>query len=178
MAKIVIHGAGAIGCFVGGAWAASGLDITLIGRPYVSETIHQHGMTLTDYDGFSANLSIDQIKCSTDPDPLESADIIGLSVKSVATETAAAEIRKHAKAGSIVLSLQNGISNVDTLRQLLPDQTVLAGMVPFNVVAMENGRWHKGTLGLLMADRHPALEGQLNNCSQHQRRACRPGVTR
>lgn len=158
MAKIVIHGAGAIGCFVGGVWAASGLDVTLIGRSYVSETVHQHGMTLTDYDSYSANLSIDQIQFSIDPKTLENADIIGLSVKSVATESAAAEIKKYAKAGCIVLSLQNGISNVDKLRQLLPDQTVLAGMVPFNVVAMENGRWHKGTLGVLMADRHPALE--------------------
>ena len=158
MVKIAIHGAGAIGCFVGGVWAAAGLDITLIGRDYVADTVRAHGMTLTDYDGFSANLSIDQLEFATDPAALEAADIIGLSVKSVATEAAAKEIRKHAKAGAIVLSLQNGISNVDKLRHLLPDQTVLAGMVPFNVVAMEKGRWHKGTLGVLMADRHPALQ--------------------
>ncbi len=155
--KIVIHGAGAIGCFVGGAWAAAGLDVTLVGRDYVAETVKKHGMTLTDYQGFSANLPIDQVRFSTDAKALQEADIIGLSVKSVATESAGREIKQHARPGAIVVSPQNGISNVSKLRELLPDQTVLAGMVPFNVVAMEQGRWHKGTLGILMADHHPAL---------------------
>ncbi len=158
MTKIAIHGAGSIGCFVGGVWAAAGLDITLIGRDYVQETVSKHGMTLTDYDGFSASVPATNIAFSTTPSVLAEADIIGLAVKSTGTEGAAGEIKAHAKPGTIVVSLQNGISNVEKLRSLLPEQTVLAGMVPFNVVGMEGGRWHKGTLGVLMADRHPALE--------------------
>ncbi len=158
MVKIAIHGAGSIGCFVGGVWAAAGLDVTLIGRDYVGDTIGENGMTLTDYAGFSAHIDPHGIAFSTDPAALENTEIIGLAVKSTGTENAAAEIRTHAKKGAIVVSLQNGISNVETLRALLPDQTVLAGMVPFNVVAMEGGRWHKGTLGVLMADRHSALQ--------------------
>lgn len=158
MTRIAIHGAGSIGCFVGGVWAAAGLDVTLIGRNYVQETIAAHGMTLTDYDGFSAKVAASDISFSISPTALNGADIIGLAVKSTGTEGAAAEIKAHAKPGAIVVSLQNGISNVEKLRTLLPDQTVLAGMVPFNVVGMDGGRWHKGTLGVLMADRHPALE--------------------
>lgn len=158
MVKIAIHGAGSIGCFVGGVWAAAELDVTLVGRDYVKDVIDEHGMTLTDYDGFSAHINADKIRFATTPDALADADIIGLAVKSTGTERAAAEIKDNAKKGAVVVSLQNGISNVETLRGLLPDQTVLAGMVPFNVVAMDEGRWHKGTLGVLMADRHPALE--------------------
>ncbi|MEA3032325.1 MAG: hypothetical protein QOH86_341, partial [Sphingomonadales bacterium] len=30
--KIVVHGAGSIGCFVGGAWAAAGMDVAFVGR--------------------------------------------------------------------------------------------------------------------------------------------------
>lgn len=156
--KIAIHGAGSIGCFVGGVWATAGIDVTLIGRDYVGNTINNNGMTLTDYAGFSAHIDPKHIAFSTDPAALKDADIIGLAVKSTGTEHAAAEIRTHARKGTIVISLQNGISNVQTLRTLLPDQTVLSGMVPFNVVAMEAGRWHKGTLGVLMADRHRALQ--------------------
>lgn len=155
--KIAIHGAGSIGCFVGGVWAAAGLDVTLIGRDYVQETISKHGMTLTDYDGYSAHVAASDIAFSISPSTLAEADIIGLAVKSTGTERAAEEIKAHAKPGAVVVSLQNGISNVEKLRSLLPELTVLAGMVPFNVVAMEGGRWHKGTLGVLMADRHPAL---------------------
>lgn len=157
MVRIAIHGAGSIGCFVGGVWAAAGLDVTLVGRDYVGDAIAAHGMTLTDYDGFSASIKPGGIAFSTSPEALGKADIIGLAVKSTGTERAAAEIGQHARKGAVVISLQNGISNVETLRALLPDQIVVAGMVPFNVVAMDGARWHKGTLGMLMAENHGAL---------------------
>jgi len=158
MTKFAIHGAGSIGCFVGGAWTAAGLDITLIGRSYVCDVISENGMRLTDYEGFDRKLAANDITFSTDPSALAQADIIGLAVKSTGTKSAAAEIDRFAAPGAIVLSLQNGISNVETLRSLLPKQTVLAGMVPFNVAALEPGHWHKGTQGILMAENHPALE--------------------
>lgn len=166
MVKIAIHGAGSIGCFVGGVWAAAGLDVALVGRDYVGDTIKSHGMTLTDYDGYSAHVAPDAVSFSTDPASLTDADIVGLAVKSTGTERAAAEIKAHAKAGAVVVSLQNGISNVETLRGLLPEQTVLAGMVPFNVVAMDGGRWHKGTLGVLMAEDHAALAPIVDAAAQ------------
>ena len=40
------------------------------------------------------------------------------------------------------------------LKAALPGFTVLAGMVPFNVAAMGNGRWHKGVAGGLWAEDH------------------------
>ncbi len=158
MTKITIHGAGSIGCFVGGVWAAAGLDVTLVGRGYVGDAIRKNGMRLTDYEGFDKTVATSDIKFSTDPSALSRADIIGLAVKSTGTKNAAAEIGRYAAPGAIVISLQNGISNVETLRTLLPKQTVLAGMVPFNVAALGSGHWHKGTQGILMAKKHPTLE--------------------
>ena len=157
MSKVTIHGAGSIGCFVGGIWASVGLDVTLIGRAYVGDAIKEQGIRLTDYAGYEEKLSARDIKFSTEPNALEGADIIGLAVKSTGTAAAAAEIDRHAKTGAIVVSLQNGISNVATLRGLLPKQTVLAGMVPFNVAALKSGHWHKGTQGDLVAQSHQAL---------------------
>lgn len=157
MTKIAIHGAGSIGCFVGGAWALAGLDVTLVGRAYVGDAINAQGMRLTDYADFDEHLPADDVNFSTSSGALADADIIGLAVKSTGTEAAAAEINQHAKKGAIVISLQNGISNVETLRKLLPGQTVLAGMVPFNVAGLESGHWHKGTQGDLVAESHPAL---------------------
>ena len=158
MTKIAIHGAGSIGCFVGGVWTAAGLDITLVGRSYVGDAISENGMCLTDYEGFNQTIAPGDIVFSTNPSALQNADIIGLAVKSTGTKNAAAEISRYAAPGAVVVSLQNGISNVETLRTLLPKQTVLAGMVPFNVAALESGHWHKGTQGILMAEKHPALE--------------------
>jgi 2-dehydropantoate 2-reductase len=53
----------------------------------------------------------------------------------------------HAPADAVIVSLQNGIGNVSVLRQRLPGRRVLAGMVPFNVIALGDGRFHRATSG-------------------------------
>ncbi|HET8750650.1 MAG TPA: ketopantoate reductase C-terminal domain-containing protein, partial [Sphingomicrobium sp.] len=56
--------------------------------------------------------------------------------------------------GATVISLQNGISNIDVLEQGLGGRFEVArGMVPFNVAYLGNGRFHKGVAGSLWADR-------------------------
>jgi 2-dehydropantoate 2-reductase len=157
MVKIAIHGAGSIGCFIGGAWAHAGLDITLIGREYTGKSIADNGLHITDYEGFDVHIAAEKIAFATTPNCLANADIIALTVKSTATSNAATEIKAHARKGATVISFQNGISNTATLRDLLPDQKVIAGMVPFNVANMGNGLWHKGTNGALMAEKCDAL---------------------
>jgi len=65
-----------------------------------------------------------------------------------------------------VISFQNGVSNVDLLKQKLPKAKVLRGTVPFNVAALGNGRWHKGVAGSLIAENHPvtrALAERIGN---------------
>jgi len=75
-----------------------------------------------------------------------------LCVKSTGTEAAAAEIAAHARPGATVLSIQNGVTNAETLRRLLPDREVVQGMVPYNVVHLGPGRWHRATWGDLVAE--------------------------
>ena len=65
-----------------------------------------------------------------------------------------------------MISFQNGVSNVDLLKEALPKATVLRGTVPFNVATLGNGRWHKGVAGTLMAEDHEvtrALAERIGN---------------
>ncbi|MDQ8756161.1 2-dehydropantoate 2-reductase [Sphingosinicella sp. LHD-64] len=153
--RIVIHGAGSIGCWIGGAWLASGLDITLLGRPSVRDEIAANGLTLTDSEKRRIELRPDEVEVGVHPKLLRQADVIVLAVKSTGTAVAAKEIAKHGRKGATVISFQNGVSNVETLKAALPGFTVLHGMVPFNVAHMGNGRWHKGVAGTLWAEDHP-----------------------
>lgn len=164
--KIAVHGAGSIGCWVGGAWAACGLDITLIGRERVGREIAENGLTLTDSDGGRIALRPDEIRFSAQPSDLAGADIIALCVKSTGTEAAAQEIARHARKDVTIISFQNGVSNVDLLKAKLPKANVLRGMVPFNVAALGNGRWHKGVAGTLWVEDHEvsrALKARIGN---------------
>lgn len=153
---IAIHGAGSIGCWIGGCWAAAGLRVRFVGRPGVRDAIAESGMTLTDSAGWRTRLAPEQVEFSTQPKALAKADIIALCVKTTATAEAAKEIAKHGRKGALVLSFQNGVSNGELLRGMLGNSfEVVEGMVPFNVAYLGHGRWHKGTAGDLVAGDAP-----------------------
>jgi 2-dehydropantoate 2-reductase len=156
--RVAIFGAGSIGCFVGGAWAAAGVPVSFVGRERIGREIAEHGLTLTDYSGWRVRLAPEQVDFSTKPAALAKADIIALCVKSTGTAAAAKEIARHPKKGALVVSFQNGVSNVETLRSVLKTRfEAVAGMVPFNVAGLGQGRFHKGVAGELIAEDVPAL---------------------
>ncbi|WP_205481325.1 2-dehydropantoate 2-reductase [Sphingomonas arenae] len=146
---IVVAGAGSIGCFVGGLLSAGGRRVTLLARPRIADELEQHGLHLTSLEGWTADPSP---AVSVDPAVLGTADLVLVTVKSGATEEMARLIAAHAPASAVVVSLQNGVSNADRLRTLLPGRTVLAGMVSFNVLHRGEGRFHRGTSGPLIVE--------------------------
>jgi 2-dehydropantoate 2-reductase len=149
--QVAILGAGSIGCFVGGAWSAAGLDVTFVGREAVQREVAEHGITITDQAGARLHLPAPSVRFFTKPNALAKADVIALCVKSNATAAAAKEIGRHAKKAATIITFQNGVSNVEKLKSMLGRFEVLQGMVPFNVAHMGAGRWHKGVSGDLMA---------------------------
>jgi 2-dehydropantoate 2-reductase len=150
--RIVVLGAGSIGCFVGGAWLAAGCSVSFIGRERVRDEIKANGLTLSDHTGWRIHLAHDLIEFATKPAALAKADIVVLCVKSSDTEAAAKQIAAHGKKKPAVFSFQNGVSNPDTLRRLLPRPEVVQGVVPYNVAHLGSGRFHKGTSGELVAE--------------------------
>lgn len=183
--KIAVLGAGSIGTYVGASLAASGMDVVLIGRAKMQASIRTHGVTLTDLAGRRQFLAPEQIRYELAPQALHDADLILVTVKSAASASAAMEIAQYARRDVLVISLQNGIGNADVLQQGLKQAftrhqaqteasaatkpptasqekmaipTVLGGMVPFNVVQMADGRFHRGTFGELTIQAHPQLE--------------------
>ena len=155
--KIIIFGAGSIGTYIGAALLASGADVVLLGRARMRERIARDGLELSDLHGRRVRLAGADVLYLEDPAALADADLILVTVKSADTATAAQAIRQHAKSNAVVLSLQNGIGNADCLRAALPTWTVLAGIVPFNVVQMPGGRLHRGTEGELMVEASSAF---------------------
>ena len=49
--RIVVAGAGSIGCYVGGCLALAGRDVTLLLRPALADSIGRHGLRISDLDG-------------------------------------------------------------------------------------------------------------------------------
>lgn len=144
--RIAVLGAGSVGCFIGGAWQAAGLPVTFIGRPRIARDVHEHGLTVSDFSGWSTRITDVDFACV--PAPLADAETILVTVKSGDTAEAAREIRDNANDGALVISFQNGVSNVDVLKRELGSRfEVVRGMVPFNCAYLGEGRIHKGVAG-------------------------------
>lgn len=134
--------------------------MTFIGRPRLQKDIADHGLTVSDYAGWERLLPPDEVDFQVDPSALAEADVIALCVKSGATEEAARQIAKNGRKGALVISFQNGVSNVDVLEGVLgADFAVVRGMVPYNVAYLGHGRFHKGVGGDLWAEDRPELRG-------------------
>lgn len=152
---IVVAGAGSVGCFVGGMLARGAHDVTLFLRPRLAEELSRQGLNLTDFTGLDEELSPDMFGLDTNPECLAKADIILVTVKSGDTEEIGRLIGKHSQDHAIIVSLQNGVGNAGILKDILPGRDVRAGMVPFNVVALGGGRFHRGTSGDIVIAKGP-----------------------
>jgi 2-dehydropantoate 2-reductase len=150
---IGVAGAGSIGCFVGGMYAVSGRRVALLARPRVIREIEGNGLRLTGFGSFERNIAADALTLSEDPRLLGDAGTVLVTVKSADTAEMADIIAAHAPADAVIVSLQNGVGNVAVLREKLPGRRVLAAMVPFNVIALGDGRFHRATSGDIVIER-------------------------
>ncbi|AEH85109.1 2-dehydropantoate 2-reductase [Mesorhizobium opportunistum] len=153
--KIVIAGAGSIGCYAGGCLALAGRQVILLARPRIETALRQSGLRVSDLEGRDRLVKPDALEVTADPaTALRQADVILVTVKSGATQEMAALIQAHARPDAVAVSLQNGVDNADRLRAGLDGRTVLAGMVPFNVVQPPDGelplRVHRASDGKVM----------------------------
>jgi len=167
--RIVVAGAGSIGCYVGGCLALAGRNVTLLLRPTLAQAIAQNGLRISDLDGADRALPPTALALATDPkQALAEAQIILVTVKSGATVEMADLIARHAPSDAVVVSLQNGVGNLDILRARLgASRNLIPGMVPFNVVQTRNGnqrpRLHRATSGtMLIAPGVPGLRDALD----------------
>jgi 2-dehydropantoate 2-reductase len=153
---IVIAGAGSIGCYVGGMLAAAGRRVALLARARVIAEIESNGLVVTSCEGFERRIAPGQLSMSDDPRLLAGAGTVLVTVKSADTAEVAEAIAQHAPEDAVIVSLQNGVANVPLLRKRLPERTVLAAMVPFNVIAAGEGRYHRATSGDIVVERDAA----------------------
>ncbi|HWR26262.1 MAG TPA: 2-dehydropantoate 2-reductase [candidate division Zixibacteria bacterium] len=133
--KIAVMGAGAIGSVIGGMLARNGHRVTLIGRkPHIDE-IGKNGLHIS---GIWGDYTIREINAVIEP-PREYQDIVFLTVKSFDTARAAVEAVPMVGQNTVVVSIQNGLGNIETLVKTFGKEKIIGGMAIFGVVLPEPG---------------------------------------
>ena len=110
--RLAVLGAGAVGCYFGGMLARAGAPVTLIGRPLHVGAIARHGLF---FDGLLFQQHI-QVAASTEISAARDAEVVLFCVKTLNTEEASRSLAPHLAPNAIVISLQNGVDNVERIR--------------------------------------------------------------
>jgi 2-dehydropantoate 2-reductase len=121
--RIVVFGAGGVGGYFGGRWAAAGLDVTFVARGAHLDAMRSRGLTLHSPLGDSV-VRVAAAERATDAGK---ADLVVLAIKAWQLPEALATIRPLLGSATRVLGLQNGVEAVATIGGAVGTHRVLGG---------------------------------------------------
>lgn len=161
--KIGILGAGSIGCYLGGHLLRAGFSVVFVGRERLQKEILENGLTISHFTDKQFGIYPDKIQYETSMDKLADCDLILVTVKSQDSESSALQLKKifGDNKNKTLVSFQNGVTNAKRISCILTSSKVLAGMVPYNVVSLGEGKFHSGTSGKLMIQESGSLSEEI-----------------
>ena len=130
-ARVAVMGAGAVGSYFGGMLARAGVPVTMIARGAYVEAVRRNKLFL-DTVTFQERVAVD---VSSDPSAVRDAHVVLFCVKSLDNEATARAIAPYLSADAIVVSLQNGVDNVERIHEAagidaLPAVVYVAAAMP------------------------------------------------
>lgn len=140
--NILVLGAGAIGLVVGGLLAKSGHRVIFLGRNRMIEPINCQGLVLEGIWGthqvihVKGYATLSEIKEKEGP----GFDLAFLTVKAYDTESVLKEFTETFPTPVPVISLQNGLGNLEQLIKAIGNDKALAGSVHFEAEIPETGK--------------------------------------
>jgi len=140
--KILVLGAGAIGSVFGGFLAKAGHHVCLIGRQAHLEAIKNRGLIIEGIWGRHVIKNITGYESMTALREIETLDFdaVLLTVKSYDTESMLQSLTVCLPDTPPVVSLQNGLGNVDKIAAHTGREKTIGGRVIFGVEFMEPGK--------------------------------------
>jgi 2-dehydropantoate 2-reductase len=116
LTPVAVVGAGALGCLFGGMLARHGAAVTLIGRATHMAAIRRDGLVLES----GGRKQAIPLSATEDMGAVRGAGLVLFCVKSTDTHAAARAMAPYLAGHAVVLSLQNGVDNIERIRALIP----------------------------------------------------------
>lgn len=134
--NILIVGPGAMGCLFAARFNQAGHDVTIL--DYIverAEKISKQGIVVDGVTGkYTASVPIVTDRISSPP------DVVFICVKANQTEEAAQKVKGLTEADTTIVTLQNGIGNIEILRNLFGENSVLGGVTAEGATLIEWGK--------------------------------------
>src|SRR5688572_7950435 len=136
--RVLVAAAGAVGSVIGGLLAAAGHRVSFLGRPTHLAAIAAEGLVI---EGLWGEHRVADLALATSPAELaDPFDAVLLTVKSFDTAAMLAAVRHLVAADGRVLSLQNGLGNVEQVVAAVGADRALGARVIFGAELPRPGR--------------------------------------
>lgn len=156
--RILVVGAGAIGMLFAGLIKLGGGDVCILTRRREAEkAIKSMGVIIDSGE----SVLIARPDCSTDPATARDAETCLICVKSYDTEMVSKNIAPHLSSTCLVVTLQNGLNNVETLSRIFGAHRVIAGYTIHASTAMDINKVFHAHSGETVLGRHPRTSTEL-----------------
>ncbi len=155
--KMAIVGAGALGGTFGALLTRAGIDVTLIeiDKKRV-EAIQKGGLVMHMPDGSIINVPV---KITDDPASVGVMDLVQISVKGYHTESAVKMAQPMIGPDTYVLSVQNGLGNLDVIAKYVPKERVVGGVTAHSAMVLgPNEIKYNGGVGGVWIGRYDGKE--------------------
>ncbi|MFH0826306.1 MAG: 2-dehydropantoate 2-reductase [Candidatus Omnitrophota bacterium] len=135
--KIVIVGPGAMGSLFAAFLSKSKEDVWILDKSKErAAQIHQNGISL---EGVSGNWHA-AVKATSEAKEIGEADLVLVCVKSYDTKQAAVRLKPLVGENTSVLTLQNGIGNIEIIGEVVGSDKVIGGVTNEGATLLETGR--------------------------------------
>jgi 2-dehydropantoate 2-reductase len=153
--KIAIVGPGAMGSLLAAFLSKSKEEIWLLDKNKErAGLIRENGISV---EGISGNWQA-QVQATADIKDIEKADLIILCVKSYDTKIALSHIKPLLSEGGLVLTLQNGIGNVEIATEIIGPERVIGGVTNLGATLVDVGHTRHAGMGETIIGR---LDGKI-----------------
>lgn len=131
-----VVGPGAMGCLLAGKMALAGNQVLILDHmPDRVEIINRQGLII---EGLQGTFQV-KVPATLNPADLVESEVILVCVKAYDTQTVAQTLQ-GLDSGPFILTLQNGVGNVEALGKYLPKEKILAGITSHGATDMGPGR--------------------------------------
>lgn len=169
--KVGIIGAGAMGSLYGGIFAEKGHEVWFIDvyQDHVN-AINANGLTIVKE---GKKRVINNIKATTNAEDVGHVDVAVIFVKSTITDIAVKSNASVFGPNTIVLTLQNGLGNIEKIESVVQKDQIIAGTSANGASFIEPGKinhagWGGTTIGALDGNEGTALNAVANLLAQEE----------
>lgn len=137
-APVLVACAGALGSVVGGLLARAGWPVTLLGRRPHLDVVGSRGLLV---EGLFGTHRVTGVSCAVTPEELRGPyATVFLAVKAHDSEAVAAAVAPHLAPDGFLVSLQNGLGNLEAAARAVGARRVLGARVIFGAEIAAPGR--------------------------------------